>query len=130
MRSDRVLFVLGSVLAGIAVAAGAFGAHGLRGKIDPALLEAFTTGARYQMSHGLALLAVAWASTRWPSARVELAGWLLAAGTVVFSGSLYLMALSGLGGLGAVTPVGGVLLLIGWGVLGWRVATRGSQTGA
>ncbi len=76
------------------------------------------------MSHALALLAVAWAVARWPEARLELAGWLLIAGTVVFSGSLYLMALTGARWLGAITPIGGVLLIAGWTVLAWRTARR------
>jgi uncharacterized membrane protein YgdD (TMEM256/DUF423 family) len=120
MNPDRVFFTVGSLLAGTAVATGAFAAHGLRSRLAPELLEAFETGARYQMTHALALLAVAWAVTRWPEARPALGGWLLLGGTLIFSGSLYLMALTGLRWLGAVTPVGGVLLLAGWTVLAWR----------
>ncbi len=74
MSSDRVFFSVGSFLAGTAVAAGAFGAHGLEGRVDPELLEVLETGARYQMFHALALLAVAWAVTRWPAGRLELGG--------------------------------------------------------
>ncbi len=122
MKSERFFFVVGSVLAGVAVAAGAFGAHGLKGRIEPQLLDAFATGARYQLSHALALLAVAWGVGRWPQARLELGGWLIAAGTIVFSGSLFLMALTGARRLGAITPVGGVLLIAGWTVLAWRTA--------
>jgi uncharacterized membrane protein YgdD (TMEM256/DUF423 family) len=122
MKSERIFFVVGSVLAGVAVAAGAFGAHSLKGRIEPQLLDAFATGARYQLSHALALLAVAWGVGRWPQARLELGGWLIAAGTIVFSGSLFLMALTGARRLGAITPVGGVLLIAGWTVLAWRTA--------
>lgn len=122
MKSERFFFVVGSVLAGVAVAAGAFGAHSLKGRIEPQLLDAFATGARYQLSHALALLAVAWGVGRWPQARLELGGWLIAAGTIVFSGSLFLMALTGARRLGAITPVGGVLLIAGWTVLAWRTA--------
>lgn len=121
MKSTRFFFVLGSVLAGLSVAAGAFGAHGLEDRIEPRLLDAFATGARYQMSHALALLAVAWAVTRWPNAGLEHGGWLIATGVVVFSGSLYLLALTGAGWLGAITPIGGVLMISGWAVLAWRV---------
>lgn len=124
MSSDRLFFVIGSTFAGIAVAAGAFGAHSLEGKVEPRMLEVFTTAAKYQMSHALALLAVAWAVTRWPAARLETGGWLLTAGTLVFSGSLYLMVLTGARWLGAVTPVGGVLMIAGWAMLAWRVARR------
>jgi len=120
MTSDRLFFVVGAALGGLAVAAGAFGAHGLQGRIDPERLEVFDTAARYQMSHALALLAVAWAVARWPDARLSVGGWLLTAGVVVFSGSLYLLALTGTRWLGAVTPVGGVLLIAGWFLLAWR----------
>lgn len=122
MKSERLFFMIGSILAGVAVAAGAFGAHGLKGRIEPQLLDAFTTGARYQLSHALALLGVAWAVNRWPQAGLDLGGWLIAAGTIVFSGSLYLMALTGTRWLGAITPIGGVLMIAGWVVLAWRTA--------
>jgi uncharacterized membrane protein YgdD (TMEM256/DUF423 family) len=122
VNTDRLFFTIGSVLAGAAVAAGAFGAHALKGRIEPELLAAFSTGARYQMFHALALLALAWAVTRWPDAGLPLGGWLLTAGTVVFSGSLYLMALSSVRLFGAITPIGGVLLLAGWLIVAWRTA--------
>jgi uncharacterized membrane protein YgdD (TMEM256/DUF423 family) len=124
VKPDRLYFVIGSVFAGTAVAAGAFGAHGLRGSLEPRLLEAFATGARYLMFHALALLAVSWAVDRWPTAGLELGGRLIATGTVVFSGSLFVMALTGLRWLGAVTPIGGVLMIGGWAVLAVRVARR------
>lgn len=107
------------------MAAGAFGAHALRERVEPQLLTAFATGARYQMFHALALFAVAWGALRWPEARLELSGWLLVAGTAVFSGSLYLMAMTGARWLGAITPIGGVLLIAGWAVLAWRAARGG-----
>jgi uncharacterized membrane protein YgdD (TMEM256/DUF423 family) len=116
---DRTFFALGAVLAGLAVAAGAFGAHGLRGRLDPDMLAVFETAARYQMYHALALVAVAWAIVRWPDGNAALAGWLFAAGTVIFSGSLYALALSGVRWLGAVTPIGGLCFLAGWIVLAW-----------
>lgn len=125
MSSDRLFFAIGSTFAGIAVAAGAFGAHGLEGRIEPRMLEVFNTAAKYQMFHALALLAIAWAVTRWPNARLEIGGWLLTAGTLVFSGSLYLMVLTNARWLGAVTPVGGVLMIAGWAVLAWRIARHG-----
>ena len=111
---DRLFFGLGAASALIAVAAGAFGAHGLRARLSPDLLAVFETGARYQMYHALALLAVAWAATRWPGPWPERAGWLFLIGTVLFSGSLYALALSGLRWLGAVTPLGGAAFLAGW----------------
>ncbi|HEX5387480.1 MAG TPA: DUF423 domain-containing protein [Gemmatimonadales bacterium] len=107
-------FVLGALSAFISVAAGAFGAHGLRGRLSADLLAVFETGARYQMYHALALLAVSWAATRWPGSLVLWAGWLFVTGTVLFSGSLYLLALTGTRWLGAVTPLGGLAFLAGW----------------
>lgn len=114
---DRTFFRLGALSALLAVAAGAFGAHALRARLDPAALAVFETGARYQMYHALALLAVAWAASRWPSPWIARAGWLFVLGTVVFSGSLYLLALTGVRWLGAVTPLGGAAFLAGWGCL-------------
>lgn len=111
---DRLFAALGATSALMAVAAGAFGAHGLRARLPPELLIAFDTGVRYQMYHALALLFVAWASTRWPVPSIRAAGWLFVAGTIVFSGSLYLFAWTGARFLGAVTPVGGLAFLGGW----------------
>jgi uncharacterized membrane protein YgdD (TMEM256/DUF423 family) len=108
---DRLFFFLGSLSAGLAVA---FGAHGLRGRLTPDLLANFETGVRYQMYHALALLAVAWAATHWPrSALPTCAGWLFVAGTLLFSFSLYLLALTGARWLGAITPLGGVAFVAG-----------------
>src|ERR1041384_5527265 len=111
---DRGFALLGSVSAFLAVAAGAFGAHALRNRLPSDLLAAFETGARYQMYHALALLFVAWAASRWPAPPVRVAGWMFVGGTVCFSGSLYLLSLTGTRWLGAVTPLGGVLFLGGW----------------
>ena len=111
---DRLFFSFGSASAFVAVAAGAFGAHGLRTRLAPDLLAVFETAARYQMYHALALLAAAWAASRWPGALPQWAGWLFVAGTVLFSGSLYLLALSGVRWLGAITPLGGAAFLAGW----------------
>ena len=116
---ERVFAVLGALSGLLSVAAGAFGAHGLRARLSPDLLAVFEVGARYQMMHALALLAVAWACTRWPSRPVRAAGWLFVAGTVLFSGSLYALALTGTRGLGAITPFGGALFLAGWAALAW-----------
>lgn len=114
MRGDRFLRA-GAISAFIAVLAGAFAAHALRGRLDADALSAFETGARYQMYHALALLAVGWMVRRYPGIRAaQWAGRLFIAGTVFFSGSLYLLALSGTRWLGAVTPIGGVAFLLGW----------------
>ncbi len=118
---DRLFVVLGSVSALIAVALGAFGAHALRGRLSAEMLGVFEVGVRYHMYHALGLLAVAWAAARWPGSGVAAAGWLFLAGIVVFSGSLYLLSLTGQRWLGTVTPVGGLCFLAGWLVLAWRV---------
>ena len=122
VSTDRFFFVAGSILAGVAVVAGAFGAHALQGRVEPRHLEIFATAARYQIYHALALLAVAWGLNRWPAAGLATGGWLLIAGTVIFSGSLYTLVLTGAGWFGAITPVGGMLMIAGWATLAWRVA--------
>jgi uncharacterized membrane protein YgdD (TMEM256/DUF423 family) len=114
---DRIFFGLGAASAFLGVAAGAFGAHALRARLAPDLLAVFETGARYQMYHALGLLAVAWATTRWPGPLAQWAGWLFVAGTILFSGSLYALALSNIRWLGAITPFGGIAFLAGWGCL-------------
>lgn len=124
MSADRLFATLGAASAFVAVAAGAFGAHALRARLSPDLLAVFETGARYQMYHALGLLAVAWAVTRWPSPWPPRAGWLFLAGTVLFSGSLYALALSGIPWLGAITPLGGLAFLAGWLCLAFA-ASRG-----
>ena len=116
--------VLGAVLAFLAVGAGAFGAHVLRSRLTEALLAAFETGARYQLIHAVALIGVAWTLDRTRQPAVERAGWLLVAGTVLFSGSLYALALTGVTRFGLVTPFGGLSLLAGWLVLAWGLARR------
>jgi uncharacterized membrane protein YgdD (TMEM256/DUF423 family) len=121
---DRLFFMLGSLSAFLAVVLGAFGAHALKARLPADLLAVFEVGVRYQMAHALALLAVAWAHTRWPGGVLTTGGWLFVAGTVFFSGSLYLMALTGTRWLGAVTPIGGVAWLAAWLCLAWA-AWRG-----
>ena len=114
MNADRLFATLGAVSGFVAVAAGAFGAHALRARLAPDLLAVFETGARYQMYHALGRVAVAWAVTRWPGPWPARAGWLFLAGTVLFSGSLYALALTGIRWLGAITPLGGLAFLAGW----------------
>ena len=116
---ERTFFALGSLSALIAVGAGAFGAHALKSRLTPDMLAVFETGVRYQMAHALALLATAWAATRWPGGAVNGAGWLFLAGTLLFSGSLYVLSLSGQRGWGAVTPFGGLAWLVAWALLAW-----------
>jgi uncharacterized membrane protein YgdD (TMEM256/DUF423 family) len=111
---DRTFLALGAISAAISVAAGAFGAHALKARLSPDLLAIFETGARYQMYHAVGLALAAWAASRAPGAAAAWAGWLFVAGTVLFSGSLYALALSGVRALGAVTPFGGVAFIAGW----------------
>ena len=119
MHHDQKFFIFGSVLGGLGVAAGAFGAHGLRARLSPEMLAVFETGVRYHLIHALALLAVVWAATRWESRAIVAAGWLFLVGIVLFSGSLYVLTLSGIRGFGAITPLGGVALILGWLFLAW-----------
>jgi len=123
---ERRFFALGAMLAMIGVAAGAFGAHALKSRLTPDMLAVFEVGVRYQLVHALALLAVAWAMTRWPGRAALYAGALFIAGIVLFSGSLYLLALTGERSLGAITPFGGVAFLAGWACLAWA-ASRSSR---
>jgi len=118
-------FAIGAALAGLGVALGAFGAHGLRARVTPDLLAVFETGVRYHMYHALALLAVGAVAARVPSRLAAAAGWLFVAGIGLFSGSLYLLALTGARWLGAVTPLGGACFIAGWTLLA-LAAARGS----
>lgn len=121
---DRLFFALGALLAGLGVAAGAFGAHGLRDRLSSEMLAIFETGVRYHLIHALALMMTAWASTRWTSGLISGAGWLFVIGIVVFSGSLYALSLTETRWLGAITPIGGVAFVVGWILLAWA-ALRG-----
>jgi uncharacterized membrane protein YgdD (TMEM256/DUF423 family) len=125
---ERRVFAAGSILAALGVGLGAFGAHGLKSVVTAERLAVFETGVRYQMYHGLGLLALAWAISRWPERRLTPAAWLLLFGTVIFSGSLYLLVLTGTGWFGAVTPFGGVALIAGWALIAWRLLTHRSQS--
>lgn len=110
----KVFTMLGAIFAGLSVGLGAFGAHALKARVEPRLLEVWQTGASYQMSHALALIAVAWLLSRAESGAAVVAGWAFVIGVVLFSGSLYAMTLTGVRALGAITPLGGVSFLIGW----------------
>lgn len=120
--------VIGALLGGLGVAAGAFGAHGLEGrvtagKMEPRMLEVFETGAKYQMYHALALVLVGALAGHLRNGALGVAGWSFLLGILIFSGSLYALALSGVKVLGAITPIGGVAFLVGWAALAvaaWR----------
>lgn len=111
---DRTFFIIGALAALLAVMAGAFGAHGLKARLSVEMLAVFETGARYQIYHALALIASAVACERWPGTYATASGWLFLAGIVIFSGSLYLLSLTGVKWLGAITPIGGLAFMAGW----------------
>src|SRR5467141_2632598 len=105
---DRNFLLLGAVAGFLGVALGAFGAHGLRGRLSPEMLAVFETGVRYHMYHALALVATAALMGRLDGRLISAAGWLFTAGILLFSGSLYVVALTGVGVFGAITPIGGL----------------------
>jgi uncharacterized membrane protein YgdD (TMEM256/DUF423 family) len=111
---DKTFFALGAFLGCIGVAAGAFGAHALQARLSAEQMNWFELAARYQMIHALALIAAAWAAQRWPSGMVNAGGWLLFVGVLIFCGTLYAMAFGGPRILGAITPIGGLSLILGW----------------
>ena len=122
---SRIFFSLGSLLAGLAVAAGAYGAHGGETILSTDQVRWIAKAARYQMYHGLALIAVSWGIVNWPErARLfQTAGILFLLGIVFFSGSLYWMAFAGIN-LGYIVPAGGIALLIGWLVMAFAAVLK------
>ena len=123
--SDRARLIrLGATAMGFGVALGAFGAHGLRDRLTPEMLAVFETGVRYHLIHALGLFVAAWLSGEDESRAARLAGVLLVVGILLFSGSLYLLALTGVRSLGAITPFGGVAWLAAWFVIATRVRVR------
>jgi uncharacterized membrane protein YgdD (TMEM256/DUF423 family) len=122
---DSTFLLLGSLAGFLGVGLGAFGAHGLKTRLSAEMLAVFETGVRYQMYHALALLVVSAAVGHLGSARLLVsAGWLFVAGIVLFSGSLYVLALTGITTLGAITPLGGLAFLAGWACLALFAAAR------
>lgn len=121
---SRIFVILSGVLGFSAVALGAFGAHGLRSRLEGLpdgikRMEWWNTAAHYHLTHALALAFVAWLAHRGGGSPVTIAGWSFVAGVALFSGSLYAMTLTGQTKLGAITPFGGLLLLVGWGAVVW-----------
>jgi uncharacterized membrane protein YgdD (TMEM256/DUF423 family) len=114
---DRTFLLLGAVAAFLGVTLGAFGAHGLRGRLSPEMFAVFQTGVQYHMYHALALILVSATMGRMGGWLIQTAGWAFVAGIVLFSGSLYVLALTGITVLGAITPIGGLAFLIGWACL-------------
>jgi uncharacterized membrane protein YgdD (TMEM256/DUF423 family) len=119
---DRTLLAAGAINAIVSIAAGAFGAHALRARLEPRPLEVFETAARYHMYHALGMVLCALAVAA--GVKATGAGWVMQAGIAVFSGSLYALALTDVKVLGAITPIGGTLMMVGWGMLAWA-ALRG-----
>lgn len=121
----NLFLALASINGFIAVALGAFAAHGLRSRLTPELLNTFQTGVQYHMYHALALFGVGLLALQFPNTNlIRIAGFLFMAGIILFSGSLYVLALSGIRWLGAITPLGGVAFLAAWGCLCWFALNR------
>jgi uncharacterized membrane protein YgdD (TMEM256/DUF423 family) len=113
-----MFLLLGSINAFLAVALGAFGAHGLKSRLTADRLAVYQTGVHYHLAHALGLILIALLAERLPaSAPIQWSGWLLTTGIVLFSGSLYLLAISGVRVFGAITPLGGLCFLTGWALL-------------
>ena len=125
---ERRFIIIAAMLGFLGVALGAFGAHGLESTLEAnGRLDTFETAARYHMYHALALVAVAWVYTQYPGQWVVRGGYLILAGTLIFSGSLYILAITDFGLMGAIAPIGGTALLAGWSCLGfaaWQSSTR------
>ena len=105
---------LGALFGALGVGLGAFGAHALKARLSPEDLAIFEVGVRYQMYHGLALIGLGFVASKIDSGLIRTAGWLFVVGIIIFSGSLYTLVLSGIRVLGAVTPIGGVAIIIAW----------------
>jgi uncharacterized membrane protein YgdD (TMEM256/DUF423 family) len=120
---DRLFFAIGALVGGLAVAAGAFGAHALRDHLAPERLVQYELAVRYQLYHALALLAVGWAAARWPGATVNAAGWLFVVGIVIFCGTVYALSFGSPRWFGAITPIGGLSLIVAWALLAWAALT-------
>ena len=121
---ERTFFALGAISAALAVLFGSFGAHALKGRLSPEQLAVFETGVRYQLAHALGLLAAAWAVERFGGDAARWGGWLLLTGSVLFSGSLYALTLTGVRWLGLITPFGGVAFIVGWALLAMAALRR------
>lgn len=113
----NLFFVLGSAFSLLGVIFGAFGAHTLKDRLAKEMLDIFEVGVRYQMYHGIGLIVVAWALSQWQNSLTAAAGWCFVAGILIFSGSLYILSLTGIRWLGAITPIGGLAFIAGWGCL-------------
>ena len=115
VQQNRIL-AIGALFAFLGVAAGAFGAHGLRDHLSPDTMAIYQTGVQYQLIHALALVALGCQARL----KVSTPAWLFVVGILIFSGSLYVLAISGITWLGAITPFGGIAFLAGWAILAWE----------
>jgi uncharacterized membrane protein YgdD (TMEM256/DUF423 family) len=121
---QKPFFALGAGFAALAVITGAFGAHALKARLSEEMLATYEVAVRYQIYHAFGLIVVSWAASQWNSGLISTAGWLFVAGILIFSGSLYILSLTGIRWLGAITPIGGLAMIVGWLCLVW-VAIRG-----
>lgn len=117
----KTLLIMGSVLAGLAVVAGAFGTHGLKSKITPEDIAVFETAVKYQMYHALALLIIGLMGFNFSPIVIKWPAILMSVGVLIFSGSLYAIVLGGIRWMGAVTPLGGILLIVSWLLLAYNI---------
>ena len=117
----KTLLILGALNGALAVTLGAFGAHGLKARVDAALLDTWATASEYHFLHALALLLVGVLAKLFASPGIVTAGWVMFAGMLIFSGSLYLLVLTGQRWLGAITPIGGTALIVAWLMLAWAM---------
>lgn len=119
---ENLFFLIGTLSGALAVVLGAFGAHGLEERLTPEKLDTYQIGVRYHFYHSLALVAVGLAQGIWPGAGLlTTAGWLFVVGILLFSGSLYLLAVTGPRWLGAITPLGGLAFIAGWVVMAFAI---------
>lgn len=118
----RSLLIAGALLAAAGVALGAFGAHALKDKLEPQMLAAWHTAVQYHLAHALAVVMLGFASLHWRNRALAAAGWTLCAGVLLFSGSLYVLAATGVRWIGAITPLGGVAFIAGWLWLAWSAS--------
>ena len=118
----KTFIVIGAIAMALGVILGAFGAHGLKSRLTPDLLAVYHTGVEYHLYHALGLLLVGVLIVQFPQvAGLQTGGWLLLAGIVIFSGSLYVLAISGIRWLGAITPIGGLAFIAGWAWIAWSL---------
>lgn len=119
----KTFIVIGAVAMALGVILGAFGAHGLKNKLTPDLLAVYQTGVEYHLYHALGLILVGVLINQFPQVSgLHTGGWLLLAGILIFSGSLYVLAISGIRWLGAITPIGGTAFIAGWLWIAWSLA--------